>query len=493
MEPPHELEVLIRAGHPLLVVDTHEEERLEGALHRIATAQGLGFFVWTAGEGLRRDGHDRGLYDSKEPEKALRNIRDLTLDAIWFFKDLHQYLENPELLRQLRALAGQRSKHRRTIVLAAPKIQLPAMLEKVAVRYRMALPDENELRKLVLEVVRDLGRLQPLRVELDDAAYRRLVEGLKGLTLFQAERAVTEAVLDDLALTAADVETVQRAKRELLSQGGVLEYVPTREHAPALGGLETFKTWVAKRKRAFTEEAKAFGLPTPKGIVLLGVQGCGKTMAARAVADLWDIPLLKMEAGRLYDMYMGESEKNLEEALWLAEHLSPCVLLVDEIEKGFASAGGAAADGGLSKRILGRLLGWLQDRTAPVFVVATCNRVQELPPELLRKGRFDEIFFVDLPTEEERREILALHLRLRERDPAGFDLERLAAAGEGFSGAELEQAIVAALYTAFAAGSRVTSDLLEEEIRGTRPLSVTRREEVEALRAWARERAVPAR
>ena len=493
MEPPHELEVLIRSGHPLLAVETHEEERLEDALHRIAQRHGMAFFVWTAGEGLRRDGHDRGLYDSKEPDKALRNIRDLTLEGIWLFKDLHRYLDSPELLRQLRELAGQKTKRRRALVLAGPKIELPPLIEKVSVRWRMALPTENELRRLVHEVVNDLGRMRRVRVDLTDDEYRRLVDGLKGLTHFQAERAVTEAVLDDLALTAEDVESVQRAKRELIAKGGVVEYVPSRDDAPELGGLGTFKRWVGKRARAFSDEAKAFGLPTPKGLVLLGVQGCGKTMAARAVADLWKIPLLKLEAGRLYDMYMGESEKNLEEALWLAEHMSPCVLLIDEIEKGFASSSSAAADGGLSKRILGRLLGWLQDRRAPVFVVATCNRVQELPPELLRKGRFDEIFFVDLPTLEERKEILALHLSIRDRDPKAFDLERLAAASDGFSGAELEQAIVASLYTAFAGGSRLTTELLEEEIRGTRPLSVTRREEVDALRAWARERAVPAR
>lgn len=493
MQPPHELEVLIRSRHPLLAVETHEEERLEAALHEVAERLGMKLFVWTAGEGLSRPGEPRKLYDSREPEKALRNIRDLTIDGIWLFKDLESALERPELARQLRALASDKAPPQRTIILTAPSLKLPPLLEKTAVRYRMALPDEAELTLLVNDVVNTLGRGRRVRVDLSEEECKRLVEGLKGLTLYQAERAVTEAVLNDMALTVEDVATVQRAKRELLAEGGVLEFVPRSENAIVLGGLSAFKAWVRKRSRAFTQEAKDFGLPPPKGIVLLGVQGCGKTLAARVVADLWQLPLLRMEAGRLYDMYMGESEKNLDEALWLAGHLAPCVLLIDEIEKGFASSSSSAADGGLSKRILGRLLGWLQERRTPVFVVATCNRVHELPPELLRKGRFDEIFFVDLPTEEERGEILALHLRRRDREPDGFDLASLAQAAEGFSGAELEQAIVAALYTAFAEGGTLTTDVLEAEIRGTVPLSITRAEEVAALRTWAQGRAVPAR
>jgi hypothetical protein len=489
----HELGLLIRAGHPLLAVETWEEERLESVLRHVVGQLGLAFFVWTAGRGLSRDGYANLMHDSQDPLKALQTIETMNLEGVWLFKDLHGFLDQPEVVRRIRDMAGAKTQQKRTLVLAAPQLELPPLLEKVAARYRLAPPDVKELRKLVHDVVNHFGRLQRVRVELSDTEYRRLVDGLKGLTLFEAERAVTEAVLDDMALTGDDVRSVQRAKRDLLAKGGVLEYLPPREDAPKLGGLGAFKAWIQKREGALSPEAKAFGLPPPKGVVLLGVQGCGKTMAARAVAEAWGLPLLKMEPGRLYDMYIGASEKNLEESLWLAEHLAPCVLLVDEIEKGFAQGVGSTADGGLSKRILGRLLGWLQDRTAAVFVVATCNAVHELPPEMLRKGRFDEIFFVDLPDEGERREILALHLEQRDRDPEAFDLDALARVSEGFSGAELEQAIVSALYTAFARGSDLTTDLLADEIGSTRPLSVTRREAVEALRAWARERAVPAR
>jgi SpoVK/Ycf46/Vps4 family AAA+-type ATPase len=259
-----------------------------------------------------------------------------------------------------------------------------------------------------------------------------------------------------------------------------------------VGGFANLKTWLAKRKNAFAPEARQFGIEAPRGMLLLGVQGGGKTLVARAVAKEWGLPLLKLEAARLYDKYIGETEKNLERALKTAEHMAPCVLMIDELEKGLSYSAGADSDAGLSKRVFGRLLGWLQDRKAPVFVVATSNNIKELPPELTRKGRFDEIFFVDLPNPAERRAIFAVHLKKRKRNPALFDLDALAAASDGFTGAEIEQAVVAALYTAFAKSMEVTSAIIAAELSATRPLSVTRAEEITALREWARDRTVMA-
>jgi SpoVK/Ycf46/Vps4 family AAA+-type ATPase len=318
------------------------------------------------------------------------------------------------------------------------------------------------------------------------------VEGLKGLTLFEAERALFKAVLRDHALTREDLSVILETKKVLLEKEGVLEYLPAEEGMEDIGGLENLKGWLAKRKKAYTPEAKRFGLSPPKGIMLLGVQGCGKTMAAKAVAEEWGLPLLKMEPGRLYEKFVGESEKNLEKALRMAERMAPCVLMIDEIEKGLAYTGSADADAGLSKRIFGRLLGWLQERKAPVFVVATCNEITALPPELMRKGRFDELFFIDLPGPKERQDIFALHLKKRKRDPGAFDLDALAEASAGFSGAEIEQAVVSALYNAFSLGTELDTAHLLEELKATTPLSVTRREEVGALRAWARGRTVSA-
>ncbi len=493
MESWHDLELLIQSRHPLVIVETWEEERLEAALREVAGRLAMPMHVWTLTGGLRRPEADHHVYDSKEPLKALANLPTLGGDGVWLFKDLHHYLHEPEVGRTLRDLGQLEPGQRRTVVLVAPSVDPPAHLQKLAVRYRLALPGEIELRRLVHRVVEDLGRRVPVRVQLADADYRRLIEGMKGLTLHEAERALTKAILDDRALTDADVLMVQEAKRELLRDEGVVEYLAPQADGVALGGLGRFKSWLEKRQRAFTPEARSFGLPAPKGVVLLGVQGCGKTLAARTVAESWQLPLLKLEPGRLFGKFIGESEQNLERALQLAEHMAPCVLLIDEIEKGFAGASGSEADGGVSRRILGRILGWLQDRTAPVFVVATCNAVDDLPPEMLRKGRFDEIFFVDLPDAAERKAILALHLERRGRESGAFDLDALVEAAEGFSGAELEQAVVAGLYSAFAAGTDIDTPTLLDELRGTRPLSITRGEDVAALRAWARERAVPAR
>jgi len=259
-----------------------------------------------------------------------------------------------------------------------------------------------------------------------------------------------------------------------------------------IGGLENLKRWLAKRKKAFTPEAKRFGIPAPKGVILLGVQGCGKSMAAKAVAREWGLPLLTMEPGRLYDKYVGESDKNLEKALKTAERMAPCVLMIDEIEKGFAYVGSSEADAGLSKRIFGRLLGWLQERKASVFVVATCNQIEALPPELIRKGRFDEIFFIDLPRHDERKEIFTAHLKKRKRDPAAFDLDALAHASEGFSGAEIEQAIVSGLYTSYSAKKELDTGTLAGEISATRPLSGIMAEKISRLREWAAGRTVSA-
>ena len=264
------------------------------------------------------------------------------------------------------------------------------------------------------------------------------VERLRGLTLFEAERALRRAILRDRALTSQDLEYLAELKRELLRQDGLLEYFTAEERLADVGGFRNLKAWLAKRSRALSPEAKQFGLEAPKGILLLGVQGCGKTLVARTVARGWGLPLLKLETGRVYDKYVGESEKNLEKALAAAEHMAPCVLMLDEIEKGLTLTSGAS-DAGLSRRIFGRLLGWLQDRRTPVFVVATCNDIGALPPELTRKGRFDEIFFIDLPSAAERREIFAIHLARRKRDPAAFELEARAQAAEGWSGGEMEQ------------------------------------------------------
>ncbi|HEY3129946.1 MAG TPA: AAA family ATPase, partial [Acidobacteriota bacterium] len=432
------------------------------------------------------------IYDTLHPLKALNNLAVIEGDGIYFLKDLYRYLGEAEVVRKLRDIARPFSKARRAVVLSAPQIELPAELEKLCAFVRLELPTLEELTVLAKKVIADLSREHKIQVELAPQEFERLVEDLKGLTLFEAQHLLNRAILDDLALTRKDLDLIVEIKKELLRKDGVLEYVASAEKLSQVGGLRKLKEWLQRRAGAWTPEAKKFGLDWPKGIILLGVQGCGKSMAAKAVAREWSLPLLKMEPGRVYDKYIGESDKNLERALNVAERMAPCVLMIDEIEKGFAYVGSSEADAGLSRRIFGRLLGWLQDRNAPVFVVATCNQVSQLPPELMRKGRFDEIFFIDFPKVQERKEIFTLHLQKRKRDPATFDLEALAAASDGFSGAEIEQAVVSALYTAFSRGRDLDTQLVLEELSATRPISVTRREEIDDLRQWAQGRAVMA-
>lgn len=492
MEPLQDLELLVKSRYPVIAVSSHEEQRVEEVLQRVAARLDVPFFTWTLTSGLRRAGTPDPIYDTNAPAKALNNVGAMQSDGLYLFKDLHRHFEDPEVVRKIKDLAEPFSRGKRSLVVVAPVVSLPVELEKLAATFRLELPGEAELDAMVRRVVRELAKANTLRLDIKRPDYARLLEAMSGLTLFEAEKAVTRSILADLALDEKDVDAVVEAKKDLLQREGVIEYLPPGSGMGNVGGLANLKAWLGKRSRAFTPQAKEFGVPPPKGVVLLGVQGCGKTLAARTIAGEWSLPLLKMEPGRLYDKYVGESERTLDRALAVAERMAPCVLMIDEIEKGFAWSGSSESDAGLSRRIFGRMLGWLQERERPVFVVATCNAIESLPPELLRKGRFDEIFFVDLPNPDERRSIFEIHLTRRHRDASAFDLPRLAGASDGFSGAEIEQAIVAALYTAFSAGREITTDIVLAELSATKPLSVTRREAVDQLRAWAKGRAVTA-
>jgi SpoVK/Ycf46/Vps4 family AAA+-type ATPase len=488
-----DLELLVRSRYPIIAVETWEEDRLQSTLRQIGSRQKLHVYDWSVGSPLRRLGLvSDDVASSQTPLDALKSVGQLG-DGIFHFRDLYRFLGEAPIVRRLLDLAPTMEQDRRSIVLSAAQMSLPAELEKRSAFFRFALPSVDELKALTKSVVDSLRRDYNVRVEISNEDFDRLVDRLRGMTLFEAEHAVTSVVLRDSALTHDDLDALVEVKRELLSRDGLLDFIAPSGPLDSVGGLKTLKAWLAKRRRAFTPEAQSFGIAPPKGILLLGVQGCGKTLVAKAIAQDWNLPLLKMEPGRLYDKFIGESEKNFEKALAVAEGMAPCVLMIDEIEKGFASVSSAEADAGLSRRIFGRLLGWMQDRPAPVFLVATSNDIEQLPPEMVRKGRFDEIFFIDLPDAEERAQIFRVHLGKRKRDPSKFDLAALAAASDGFSGAEIEQAIVSALYTAFSAGAELATSHIVDELSATRPLSVTRAEAIAQLRAWAAERAVSAR
>jgi ATPase family protein associated with various cellular activities (AAA) len=489
--PAKDLAILFRSRHPLVVCETVEETRFEALIRDVAAELGLPLSTWSAASGLSHS-HPADAPRTADLSFAFKIIRASKGDGVWLLKDPQAHLENPSALRALRETAQEFAGSGRTIVLVGPLLPRKPELEDLEVRFEFALPGRNELKQLVVDVGRRTARENPAaRVELSPAEVESLVGDLEGLTMFEAERSLARAIVEDGRLDAGDLPRIRRTKETLIGGGGILELHAAPEGFDRVGGLARLKKWVETRQAGFVESGDA-ALDPPRGLLLLGVQGCGKSLAAKAVAAAWNVPLFSLEAGRLLAPYIGESERNLREALKRVERMAPCVLWIDEIEKAFVSARSAESDGGVSQRLLGTLLTWMQEHRRRVFLVATCNSVGQLPPEFMRKGRVDEVFFVDLPEPTARGEIFRLHLAKRGEDPSRFDLAKLAGAADGFSGAEIEQAVVSALYEARAAGVPLDGSGLLVALRSTRPLSVVRAEEIDALRDWASERCVSA-
>jgi ATP-dependent 26S proteasome regulatory subunit len=487
-----ELRLLINSRHPIITVETPEEERLESLLLDVTTELEVPLYEWSVTTGLAR-AHGAPLYNTDNPEQALSNIALIQGDGIFLLKDFARYWENDKICRRLRDLAEKFRTVRRSIVLTGTAMQVPPDLQGDAMPFQLGLPAAEDLLPGVKQVLAELNREQHISVALDAAAVGQLARNLVGLPEEEALRALRKSAMARGKADAGLLDAVLETKRETLKTDGLIETVRRDASFSDVAGLRHLREWLGKRKSALTPEGQRFGLAPPKGILITGVQGCGKSLAARAVAGEWGYELARLDAGALYDKYVGESERRLHKALELAQKLAPMVLWIDEIEKAFASAGSSGdADAGLSQRLLATLLTWMQDRESGVFLAATSNNIQVLPPEMLRKGRFDEIFFVDLPDAEVREALFALHLNKRGRDAAAFDLAKLSAASEGFSGAEIEQAIIAGLYTAFSVKQQLTTEILVVEIQSTHPLSVTRAEEVQAIREWAKMRAVAA-
>lgn len=441
----------------------------------------------------RQEEPARTPYDTTNPVQALHHVELARTAALYHFRGLGEHLDNLMVAAKLRDAAASLEGLAGALVLTGTGIELPEPLRPLSGAVRLPLPRPAEYRAMLRQTLEELTARQVVKVEITPQETTRLLNALRGMGLAEARRAITRAILEDGMLSGRDVPRILAAKAESLRRDGVLEYVSVEETMDEVAGLEGLKGWLAKRRAllADPERAREYGLPFPKGVLLLGVPGCGKSLCAKAVAAEWGLPLLRFDSASLYEKFVGESEKNLRRALHGAERVAPAVLWIDEIEKAFSS-GGEDADGGVSARVLGAFLSWMQDRAGDVFVVATANDVQRLPPELLRKGRFDEVFFVDLPSPEARAQVFALHLRRRKLDPARFDLPALVAATEGFSGAEIEQCVVSGLYTALSAGGPLTAEVLREEVSRTRPLSRIRAEEIGRLRAWAADRTVPA-
>ena len=487
-----ELRLLVNSRHPIITVETPEEERVEQLLLEVAAELAVPLYTWSVTAGLAK-AHGAPIYNTDNPEQALANVALIQDDAVFLLKDFVHYCDNDRVCRRLRELAEKFRAERRSIVITAASLQLPPDLHGDSVPFQLGLPTADELLPGVKNVLAEMNRTQQIPLVLDMPGIAQLAQNLVGLPQEEAMRALRMCVLGRRRVDAGLLEAVLDAKRDALRSDGLLETVRRDASFADVAGLKRLREWIAKRKSALTPEGRRFGLEPPKGILITGVQGCGKSLAARSVAGEWGYEMARLDAGALYDKFIGESEKKLQKALELAQKLAPMVLWIDEIEKAFASAGSSGdADAGLSQRLLATLLTWMQGRESGVFLAATSNNISALPPEMLRKGRFDEIFFVDLPSAEVRTSLFALHLTKRGRDVAAFDPPKLAAASEGFSGAEIEQAIVSGLYTAFSQKQQLTTDILVAEIRGTQPLSVTRAEDIQAIRDWAKTRAVPA-
>lgn len=487
-----ELNILVQAQYPLIYLVTSEEERAEQTIATLAQSKPQRrFFIWTVTHGIVEYGQPRNItqHNTVSPEAAIEWVIRQRESGIFVFKDLHPFIDSPAVTRWLRdAIAGFKDAQK-TIILMSPVQNVPIELEKEIVVLDFPLPDMAALNEVLSQQL-EMTRARRISTE----AREKLLKATLGLTRDEAEKVYRKAHVTAGRLTEAEVDIVLSEKKQLIRRNGILEYIEEDETLDSVGGLEELKHWLRQRSNAFTERAREYGLPQPKGMLILGVPGCGKSLIAKTTSRLWGLPLLRLDMGRVYDGSMvGRSEANLRNALKTAESVSPTLLFIDEIDKAFAgSTGSADSDGGTSSRIFGTFLTWMQEKTSPVFVMATANRVERLPSEFLRKGRFDELFFVDLPNAEERKEIFRIHLSKRRRDIARFDLDQLVSVCDGFSGAEIEQALIAAMYEAFAQEREFTQLDIIASIKSTLPLSKTMSEQVTALRDWARQRARPA-
>src|SRR5437588_1412191 len=517
------LKILINSSTPIVVMETVEEMRAVSLVRTACADLNMAVFEWSIADGLVRSGSNvpailgadlqmrinaarhaanpnapesskAAVYDTQDPVQALANLETMTLEAVFVLKDFHRHMDSPVIVRRLRDVGQRFSANRRTLILTAPSIAMPPELTSLIEYLELPLPNQQRLLQIIDETFNRLAKTKTYAVKrtLDASGMDAIANNLRGLTEEEAERAVSQALVRRYALCAETVTDVLEAKKELLRHSGVLEFIDASDNMASVGGLDKLKRWLAQRRGAWEESARQFGLEPPRGMIVLGVQGCGKSLCARAVAGEWKIPLVKFDTAAIFDKYIGETEKHIQKVFKVAEGLAPCVLWIDELEKVFAGSGpdSASADAGVSSRLLASFLSWMQDRKSPVFVAATCNNVTALPPELIRKGRFDELFFVDLPNQAERKQIFSIQLAKRKRNPEEFDLERIAAAAKGYSGAEIDAVVQGALYAAYSQKQELSTEDLLTALSSTVPLSITRSEEIAELRGWAKDRAV---
>ncbi|MEC8814065.1 MAG: AAA family ATPase [Pseudomonadota bacterium] len=486
-----DLEIIMLSRVPIIVIETFEEPRALDLIKRAGMKLQKPVFSWSVTEGVQRIDLAHGVPEhlTTEPGAALAHIKQTGRAGVYILCDFHPFLcEAPKNVRLLKEIAMGHDEHHHTLILLSHALDIPPEIQRYCARMDLSLPNDEQLMHLVKEEASVWSsQNRGAKVKTDNQTLSKLVSNLRGLTYSDARRLARGAIFDDGAITASDLPELNRAKFELLGMEGVLSFEYDTSSFADVGGLNGLKEWLSKRRDYFLNPRA--GVDSPKGVLLLGVQGGGKSLAAKAVAGMWGVPLLRLDFSALYNKYIGETEKNLRESLAMADTLAPCVLWLDEIEKALSVD---ASDNGTSKRLLGALLTWMAERRQPVFLVATSNDISRMPPELVRKGRLDEIFFVDLPSEVVRRDIFSIHLRKRFQNPEGLDLDSLARASDGFSGAEIEQAVVSGLYRCQAEAVELDTQHLLQEIASTQPLSIVMAERLAELRTWAAGRTVAA-
>jgi SpoVK/Ycf46/Vps4 family AAA+-type ATPase len=487
-----EIDVLIRARYPLIYLVSWEEARILEKLREMAVKRNKKLFIWSITRGIFKPEDDTAKVDSatRDPINALTYVEKCPDPALFVLLDFHSYLNDQTVIRKMRDLVSNLKDTYETLIILSPVLTVPVELEKEFSVVDYDLPNYEEMNELLEEIIGVISKNQEVFVDLTPEVKEKLVKASMGLTRSEAENAFARAIVLDKRLDLNDIDNILEEKKQAIRKSRLLEYYESKEEFSNVGGLSCLKDWLTKRGVAFTKKAEEFGLPQPKGILLIGVQGCGKSLTAKAVASLWRLPLLRLDIGAVFSGIVGSSEENMRRAIRTAETLAPIILWIDEIEKGLSGVQSSTfSDAGTTARVFSTFITWLQEKTAPVFVIATANNIQLLPPELLRKGRFDEIFFVDLPALQERNDIFKIHIKKRKREPVNFDLNLLSQESDGFSGAEIEQAVISSMYDAFLENRDINTKDIVNNIKSSVPLSVTMRENIEETRSWAKYRA----
>lgn len=488
----------IRASYPVLWLETAEESRAEREILSVAKKLKRNLKVWSHTEGFM-DVSTNKTDQVEDPNDALEQIKkDGDEKTIFVFRDLHAFFQSPRLIRLLRDIARDFKQGKKTLILISPTNQIPPELDRDIVLIEFKLPDRDMIAG-IFDTIYEQNKvvIEKDGSKVDEDERERIIQAALGLTTNEAENAIAKAIVDRSQMDKEDrppiSKMVMKEKAQAVKKTGILEYFEAAEKVSDIGGLENLKLWFSIRKKAFSKKAREFGLPMPRGILLVGLPGCGKSLSAKAASNALGVPLIKFDIGRVFGGLVGQSEANMRLAIQTIEAIGNCVVWVDEMEKAFAGAGGSGnSDSGVTQRVFGNFITWMQEKKSPSFIVATVNRIQSLPPELLRKGRFDEIFFVGLPGKGEREEILKIHIERKGRDVKNFELEDLINDSQGFSGAELEEAIVTGLYQAFHKGTELKTEYIYKAIKETTPLSESQKSNLSAMVDWATNNAVNA-